>query len=67
MPLHIAFNDLDALRERCETATVRATKQDPAYEEGSVVPSGLWQPLTEADGLSLVVQAMCADLALAGK
>ncbi|GAA2250183.1 hypothetical protein GCM10010232_42560 [Streptomyces amakusaensis] len=57
MPLHLAFNDLDALRERCETATVRTAKQDPAYEEGSVVPSGLWQPLTEADGLSLAVRS----------
>lgn len=57
MPLHIAFNDLDALRERCETATVRTTKQDPAYEEGAVVPSGPWRPLTEADGLSLAVRA----------
>lgn len=57
MPLHIAFNDLGALRERCETTTVRTVEQDPAYEEGSVVPSGLWHPLTEADGLSLAAPA----------
>ncbi|MGA5000917.1 hypothetical protein ACPCB7_23125 [Streptomyces arboris] len=57
MSLHIAFNNLAALRERCETATVRTAKQDPAYEEESVVPSGLWQPLREADCLSQAVRA----------
>ncbi|MEU3598906.1 hypothetical protein ABZ714_09280 [Streptomyces sp. NPDC006798] len=56
MPLHIALNDLDVLRERCETATVHTVNVDPAYEEGAVVPSGPWQPLTEADALSLAAR-----------
>ncbi|MFD9621860.1 hypothetical protein ACFWB2_31930 [Streptomyces virginiae] len=47
MPLHLAFTDLDALRARCETADVRAAKGEPGYEDGAVIPSGMWQPLTE--------------------
>ncbi|GGT34543.1 hypothetical protein [Streptomyces purpureus] len=53
MPLHIACTDLDALRERCDFAAVRTIKNEPEYEDGAVVPSGLWQPLPEAVGLLL--------------
>lgn len=53
VPLHLAFNDLDALHERCDMAAVRTTKDEPEYEEGAVVPSGPWQSLTEEAGRSL--------------
>ncbi|MFE7316552.1 hypothetical protein ACFU7T_26175 [Streptomyces sp. NPDC057555] len=50
MPLSIVYDDEAALRARCETATVRATRRDEAaYEAGAVVPSGLWGQLTETD------------------
>ncbi|MFF7360883.1 hypothetical protein [Streptomyces sp. NPDC008125] len=57
MPLHIAFDDLTYLLQRCEVTTVRATREEPEYEKGSVVPSGPWMPITEADGLSLAAPA----------
>lgn len=53
MPLRIAVNNLDALRERCDIAAVRTMKHEPEYEEGAVVPAGPWQPLPEAVGLAL--------------
>ncbi|MGW7304035.1 hypothetical protein ACWGI1_00475 [Streptomyces sp. NPDC054835] len=53
MPLHIAFKDLDALRERCDISAVRTAKAEPAYEHGAVVPSGLWRPLPDAVGRTL--------------
>ncbi|MEV0409842.1 hypothetical protein AB0I68_03275 [Streptomyces sp. NPDC050448] len=53
MPLHLAVNDVDALRERCETAEVRTIRDRPEYERGAVIPSGLWQPLTEPVGRTL--------------
>lgn len=54
MPLHLAINDMNALRERCDMADVRTVKDDgPEYEPGAVVPSRLWQPLTEAAGAAL--------------
>lgn len=53
MPLHLAISDLDRLRERCDVAAVRTVKDDPAYEPGAAVPSGRWQPLTEAGALRL--------------
>ncbi|MFF5447146.1 hypothetical protein [Streptomyces sp. NPDC012888] len=43
MPLRLAFDDLDALRERCDTATVRTAKDEPEYEAGAVIPAGPWQ------------------------
>lgn len=53
MPLHLAFNDFDALRERCDMAAVRTTRGEPEYEEGAVIPSGMWQPLTESAALTV--------------
>ncbi|WP_404955216.1 hypothetical protein [Streptomyces sp. 147326] len=50
MPLHIAYSHPDALRARCEIATVRTTRpEETAYEPGAVVPAGQWRPMTEAD------------------
>ncbi|WP_371676999.1 hypothetical protein [Streptomyces sp. NBC_01276] len=50
MPLHIAFGDPAALRARCEVATARAASPDDVeYEPGSVVPSGQWRPMADAD------------------
>ncbi|GHI84127.1 hypothetical protein [Streptomyces xanthophaeus] len=54
MPLHLAFTDLDAFRARCDISGVRTVKDAPAYEDGAVVPSGLWQPLTEETARTLV-------------
>ncbi|MER5929401.1 hypothetical protein [Streptomyces sp. NPDC002054] len=48
MPLRVAFTDQGALRERCDFAAVRTVSGDPALEDGAVVPSGQWQPLSEA-------------------
>ncbi|MGW8989086.1 hypothetical protein ACWGRF_04010 [Streptomyces zhihengii] len=53
MPLHIAFDDLDALRARCDIATVRTATAEPAYEQGAVIPSGPWRPLPEGAGRAL--------------
>lgn len=53
MPLYVAINDLDAFRERCEFAAVRTAKDQPGYENGAVVPSGAWQPLSKEAGLPL--------------
>ncbi|MEU5428506.1 hypothetical protein AB0H73_23365 [Streptomyces olivoreticuli] len=46
MPLSIAYTSFAALRDRCQTAAVRTVRGEPEYEDGAVVPSGLWQPLT---------------------
>ncbi|MFJ3974611.1 hypothetical protein [Streptomyces sp. NPDC090021] len=48
MPLHVAFTDQDGLRGRCDLAAVRTVIGHPALEDGAVVPSGLWQPLSES-------------------
>ncbi|OII65510.1 hypothetical protein BJP40_00995 [Streptomyces sp. CC53] len=51
MPLHIAFHNLDALRERCDIATVStASDTEAAYEPGAVIPSGPWRPLPDTAG-----------------
>ncbi|MER7829006.1 hypothetical protein [Streptomyces sp. NPDC095602] len=56
MPLRIAFNDLAALRERCDMAVVRAADDEREYEEGAVVPCGPWYSLTEEAGRELAAQ-----------
>ncbi|MFD7320557.1 hypothetical protein ACFV9D_05615 [Streptomyces sp. NPDC059875] len=53
MPLHLAVSNLDALRERCDVAAVRTAKNEPEFEDGAVIPSGLWQRLPETAGLAL--------------
>ncbi|MEV7770168.1 hypothetical protein [Kitasatospora sp. NPDC086791] len=47
MSLHIAA-PAEALRRRCEATTVRTTSGECGYEDGAVVPSGPWQPLSDA-------------------
>lgn len=42
MPLRIAVNDPGALIARCEYAMVRTAKGQPEYEDGALMPSGLW-------------------------
>ncbi|MBB4986319.1 MULTISPECIES: hypothetical protein [Streptomyces] len=53
MPLYLAFNDLGALRARCDVAVVRTAKDEAEYEDGAVVPSGRWQPLDDEAGRAL--------------
>ncbi|WP_251057030.1 hypothetical protein [Streptomyces sp. ISL-94] len=53
MPLHVAFTDHDALRARCNFTSVRTVSGDPAFEDGAVVPSRQWQPLSEAAAQAL--------------
>lgn len=57
MPLHLAFDDLDALRARTEVAAVRAIVDAAEYEDGAAIPSGSWQPLTEEAGRGLSAAA----------
>ncbi|WP_282697567.1 hypothetical protein [Streptomyces sp. CC208A] len=57
MPLHLAFDDLRALRARCDFAAVRMVEDDPEYEDGAVAPSGFWQPLSRAGGYMLAAPA----------
>ncbi|MFB7355979.1 hypothetical protein [Streptomyces gardneri] len=47
MPLHLTVNDPGALIARCDYAMVRTAKGQPDYEDGALIPSGLWQRLTE--------------------
>ncbi|GAA2675029.1 hypothetical protein [Streptomyces lunalinharesii] len=53
MPLRVAVTDLDALRERCDTAVVRAVRNTSEFEDGAIIPSGAWKPLTAAAGRAL--------------
>lgn len=47
MDLKIACNDLTALRQRCEIVTTTQPVNDlPNYEDGAVIPFGIWRPLT---------------------
>lgn len=48
MPLSIAYDDFAALRDRCQTAMVRTVRGQADFEDGAVIPSGLWEPLTAA-------------------
>lgn len=57
MPLHLVFDDLGVLRERTEVTSVRTAEDAPEYEDGAVVPSGPWQPLTETMGRELAAAA----------
>ncbi|MFI9112599.1 hypothetical protein [Streptomyces venezuelae] len=53
MPLYLAFNDLGALRARCELAVVRTINDEKEYEDGAVAPSCSWQPLSAETGRAL--------------
>ncbi|MEU3446966.1 hypothetical protein AB0H29_07020 [Streptomyces thermolilacinus] len=64
MPLRIAVNDLTALRARCDMADVRVAEGKPEFEDGAVIPSRLWQPLTEEAGSGLLAQASTPSSAL---
>ncbi|MFI5534127.1 hypothetical protein ACIA8O_36880 [Kitasatospora sp. NPDC051853] len=46
MNLAIAHTDPAALIERCQVTGVRIAGGEPEYEDGAVLPSGLWRPLT---------------------
>ncbi|RGD59446.1 hypothetical protein DR950_18070 [Kitasatospora xanthocidica] len=54
MSLRIAAS-AEELRRRCEATSVRTTTGEDGYEDGAVVPTGLWRPLT--DDLCLRVAA----------
>ncbi|MEU5915651.1 hypothetical protein [Streptomyces sp. NPDC047141] len=56
--MRLAINDPRALLGRCDDAVVRTVEDDePDYEKGAVVPSGLWRRLTEETGRALTAPA----------
>ncbi|MCP9944938.1 hypothetical protein LUX12_09370 [Streptomyces somaliensis] len=57
MPLRIAVNDSAALRARCDMAEARAAMDEPEFEDGAVIPGGLWQPLTKEAERGLIARA----------
>jgi hypothetical protein len=57
MPFRIAVSDLAALRARCDMADARTADGGPEFEDGAVIPSGLWQPLTEEAGNGLLARS----------
>ncbi|MCX4696379.1 hypothetical protein [Streptomyces sp. NBC_01408] len=64
MPLHVAFTDQDALRARCNFATTRTVSGVPAFEDGAVVPSGQWQPLSDAAAQALTAPPLTSPITL---
>lgn len=46
MSLAIAHIDPAALIARCDTTGVHIARGEPEYENGAVIPTGPWQPLT---------------------
>ncbi|MFE4514251.1 hypothetical protein ACFRMQ_08670 [Kitasatospora sp. NPDC056783] len=47
----IMFTDYTKLRDRCQIATTAVVHDQPAHEDGAVIPTGRWTPIsaTEAD------------------
>jgi hypothetical protein len=58
--LRIVFDDYQALRERCDTGSVRVI-DDPDYERGALVPTDDWHPVTEYVAESLKPRADTPD------
>ncbi|MFJ9440818.1 hypothetical protein ACIRRH_02975 [Kitasatospora sp. NPDC101235] len=44
----IVFTDCAKLRDRCQITTV-VVRDHPAYEDGAVVPTGQWTPISPAE------------------
>ncbi|MFI0780123.1 hypothetical protein [Streptomyces sp. NPDC021212] len=64
MGLSVAFDDITALRERCQVAHLRVVNGRYAYEEGAVVPSRAWESITEPTGNSVKALPQTPDSAL---
>jgi hypothetical protein len=45
----LVFDTSNDLCGRCDIASVRLTRDEPGYDDGAVIPSGDWEPLTAAD------------------
>ncbi len=45
----LVFDRFDDLHGRCDIAPVQLTCGEPGYDDGAVIPSGDWTPLTAAD------------------
>ncbi|WP_037906459.1 hypothetical protein [Actinacidiphila yeochonensis] len=45
----LTFDTFDDIRGRCDVAPVRLTVKEPGYDDGALVPSDRWSPLSAAD------------------
>jgi hypothetical protein len=53
VPTRISFTDPDALTGRSDLTPARLTADEPGWEDGAIVPTDLWQPMSRADATSL--------------
>jgi hypothetical protein len=49
MSLRLVFDTFDDIRGRCDIAPIRLAGGEPGYDDGALVPSSNWSPLTAGD------------------